>query len=126
LDQFVVGWKKIVFSQRRGICPIEFLKLEILEQSRIFDRCPEENQKEFIGEFLVAVTCAVNLGAYGGRNTEFLAQFARQGFGERFSRFNFSAGEFPLQCVSVVTPPLADQEFRIPSDERCDDGWHKI
>ena len=61
----------------------------------------------------IAITMAgaKNFLADGGIDAQFLAKFARQRLGGRFAGLDFAAGKFPLQCVRIVAPPLANQKF---------------
>ena len=124
-NQFLVGGKKIVTRQHGGTRPFKSLKFEVLEWGGIFNSRPKEDQKKFFREFFVAVPRAVDLGAYGGRDAKFFAQFARQSFRRGFALFHFAARKLPLQCVRVATLSLADQKLRIPGDQRCDDSSHE-
>src|ERR1700722_2384258 len=119
-DKFFVRLKEVVTWQRGGIGPLETFKNEILQRSGWIDVGLKENQFEHLPGFEVLMACAKKFPADRGFNSEVFTKFTRQSRRRDFVGFHFSAGEFPLQCVRIVAPPLAYQNLGVAENQRRD------
>src|SRR6266478_4530363 len=123
-DELRVGGKKIVVAKLLRQDPFD-----------AFERCwdglsfQDGNGKEANFQFFwCAGIFVLHTGHLHGllqRDAQLLFQFAREGYVRRFSLFDFSAGELPLEGRSIVGPALADQQAAVASfNYRCDDDYH--
>ena len=106
--------------------PLELLKDQILQRGGCITSARKKIRTK-LGPAIRGngVWCGKFL-ADRGCDAQFFEKFARQRLGGRFAGFDFAAGEFPLQRVGVVAPPLANQNFRITDDQCRNNGKSRV
>src|ERR1019366_10093072 len=88
--------------------------------------CEIKDKLDWRRKFRVTMLRAINFASNFYLNAQFFPYFPRQRIRQRFARLNFSAGEFPFQRKRLVTTPLANQQTRIPCNNRSNDGGHRL
>jgi hypothetical protein len=123
-DEFAIGQEEVVGGKFAGEDPGDLFEdargdvgLAILSS--------EEMNFEFFGRIGVVVADAGDFDGFGESDTEFLAQFAREGLFEGFAGAGFSAREFPFEGRGVAATALADQEAAVGAfEDGSDDVEH--
>ncbi len=73
------------------------------------------------GDLGIGVECRRQGVADDEVAAEFLADFPPEGVARRFTRFDFSTGEFPEQAKVLVRRPLRDEDTAVALDQGADD-----
>src|SRR4029077_8164717 len=80
---------------------------------------------ERLGGLRIRVRNSGNLNSLSQSHAKFLTQFASKRDFRRFALLDFAARKLPLQCRSVVPPPLPDQHSPVlPLNHRRHDHHH--
>jgi len=108
LDEFAVGFQKVIFGELQPRRPGHGFENLIGDFSSIGGNRKEHDLDEPIR---VAVAQAENFLAHLGIDPELFGELAPKTVLDVFSVPHFTAGEFPLQAVSVRAVTLADENL---------------